>query len=47
MPLTALDSGQRAVLATAIASMGPQARRYKDIEDVADDLVAWLRRGVS
>ncbi len=42
VPLTALARDQRAVLAAAIASMGPEARRYKGISEVADDLVAWL-----
>jgi hypothetical protein len=34
---------QRRTLADAVASMGPDARRYKGVTDIADDLVAWLR----
>ncbi len=42
VPLTTLTREQRRVLAAAIASMSPQSRRYKGIEDVADELVGWL-----
>ena len=41
-PLPALAPARCVVLADAIASMGPAARAYKGITDVADDLVAWL-----
>lgn len=44
VPLPALAPPQRLVLADAVASMGPDARRYKGVSAVADDLVAWLRR---
>lgn len=43
VPLPALAPEQRAVLADAVASMSEQARRYKGVADVADDLVTWLR----
>ena len=42
MPLPALTAGQRTVLAQAVASMSPEALRYKGIAAVADELVAWL-----
>lgn len=42
-PLTALTPEQCGVLAAAVASMGPEARSYKGISALADDLVAWLR----
>jgi uncharacterized protein YjeT (DUF2065 family) len=45
VPLPALAPEQRAVLADAVTSMSDEARRYKGITEVADDLVAWLRRG--
>lgn len=45
VPLRELGPEQRRVLADAVASLGPHARRYKGIRDVADDLVAWLRDG--
>ena len=43
VPLPRLTAAQRSVLADAVASMGPRARRYKGIVEIADDLVAWLR----
>ena len=42
VPLTSLDTGQRAVLAAAVSSMSPQALAYKGITELAPDLVAWL-----
>jgi hypothetical protein len=44
VPLPALAPEQRIVLANAVASMSDEARRYKGITEVADDLVAWLGR---
>ena len=43
VPLTALTPQQCARLAAAVASMGPEGRRYKGILTVADDLVRWLQ----
>ena len=43
VPLTALTPPQRTVLADALASMTPDTLRYKGVEPVADELVAWLR----
>lgn len=42
VPLPALDPSQCAVLASAIASMSPEALAYKGISTVADALGAWL-----
>lgn len=47
VPLTALSADRCAVLADAVASMGAEARRYKGITSVADDVVRWLRSRVS
>ncbi|MCW2613690.1 MAG: hypothetical protein JWN08_684, partial [Frankiales bacterium] len=43
VPLPALAPEQCAVLASAVASMTPEALAYKGISTVAADLVAWLR----
>ena len=43
VPLPALAPERRAVLADAVASMSDEARRYKGIADIAEDLVLWLR----
>nr|MDQ3610702.1 DUF3445 domain-containing protein [Actinomycetota bacterium] len=47
VPLTALSADRCAVLADAVDSMGAEARRYKGITSIADDLVRWLRSRVS
>ena len=43
VPLRELAPEQRRTLADAVASLSPEARHYKGITAVADDLVAWLR----
>lgn len=43
LPLTALSPQQCATLAAAVTSMGEQARAYKGISAVADDVVRWLQ----
>ncbi|MBW3641059.1 MAG: DUF3445 domain-containing protein [Actinobacteria bacterium] len=47
VPLTALSANRCAVLADAVDSMGAEARRYKGITSIADDLVRWRRSRVS
>lgn len=47
VPLPALPAAQCQVLADAVASMGAEARRYKGITAIADDVVRWLRSRVS
>ncbi len=47
VPLPALPAAQCRVLADAVASMGAEARRYKGITAIADDVVRWLRSRVS
>ena len=42
VPLPALTAEQRGVLRSAIASMSPEALRYKGVAEVRDALVAWL-----
>ncbi len=47
VPLPSLPAAQCRVLADAVASMGVEARRYKGITAIADDVVRWLRLRVS
>ncbi len=42
-PLTAFAPDQRRTLADAVETMSPQTLAYKGIDEVAVDLVAWLR----
>ncbi len=42
VPLPSLTSAQRQVLHDAIASMSPEALRYKGISEVRDELLSWL-----
>ncbi|MDP3714142.1 MAG: DUF3445 domain-containing protein [Mycobacteriales bacterium] len=42
VPLTSLPPEQRGTLRDSVASMSPEALRYKGIEVVRDDLVDWL-----